>query len=106
MGTVADASLHEFHWMDEEFEFIANLADGGRVTTMDEDNDGNIWIGSGYPHMRLVRFQADTRNIQDFGQVNDKYPRCYFHASCYYKGKLYLGETDGFSPSLHIVELK
>jgi hypothetical protein len=62
----------------------AIIADGGRGTTMDEDDDGGILIGSGYPHMRLLRFQPDTKNIEDMGQVNDKHPRCYFHASCYY----------------------
>ena len=106
MGTVAEASLYEFHWEREEFEFIANLANGGRITTMDEDDDGNILIGSGYPYMRLIRFEPKTGCVDDLGRVNDKYPRCYFHASCYYNGMLYLGETDGFSPSLHIVDLK
>jgi hypothetical protein len=105
MGTVANALLFEFHWAEEKFELIATLGEGGRVTNMDEDDDGNIWIGANYPHMHLIRFQPDSRDITDMGRLNDNHSRCYFHASCYHKGKLYLGETDGFSPSLHIVDL-
>ncbi len=105
MGTVANALLYEFHWREERFELIAALGKGGRITSMDEDDNGNIWIGSNYPHMHLVCFQPETRKIIDTGRLNDTYSRCYFHASCYYNGKLYLGETDGFSPSLHIVDV-
>ena len=106
MGTVADARLYEFHWKEETFEFITSLGDGGRVTNMNEDDGGTLWIGANYPHMHLIRFKPDSAEIKDTGRLNDNYSRCYFHASCYYKGKLYLGETDGFSPSLHIVDLK
>lgn len=107
MGTVANSLLFEFHWRKEEFELIAQLAKGGRVTSMDQDEDGMIWIGADYPHMRLLRFdpEASKNAITDYGRVNETYPRCYFHASCVYGDKLYLGETDGFVPSLHIVEL-
>jgi hypothetical protein len=106
MGTVANSLLFEFHWREERFELLAQLAKGGRVTSMDEDENGVIWVGADYPHMRLVSFDPVKGEIKDFGRVNTSYPRCYFHASCYFEGKLYLGETDGFSPSLHIIDLK
>ena len=106
MGTVANSLLFEFHWRDERFELVAQLAKGGRVTSMDEDENGMIWIGADYPHMRLVSFNPANNEIRDYGRVNTSYPRCYFHASCYFEGKLYLGETDGFSPSLYIVDLE
>jgi len=106
VGTVANSLLFEFHWREERFELFGQLAQGGRVTSMDEDEDGIIWIGADYPHMRLIRFNPAEKTIKDFGRVNTSYPRCYFHASCYFDGKLYLGETDGFSPSLHIINLK
>lgn len=106
MGTVANSLLFEFHWREERFELIGQLAQGGRVTSMDEDEDGQIWIGADYPHMHLVRFDPAKKSIEDFGRVNSSYQRCYFHASCYYDGKLYLGETDGFVPSLHIIDVK
>jgi hypothetical protein len=108
VGTVANSLLFRFHDTEEEFELIGQLAKGGRVTSLDEDENGMIWIGAGYPHMQLVRFDPRTpsqKGITDFGRVNDTYHRCYFHASCLHEGKLYLGETDGFSPSLHIVDL-
>lgn len=108
MGTVANSLLFRFDSETEDFELVAQLAKGGRVTSMDEDDNGIIWIGADYPHMRLIRFdpKASGRDrVIDCGRVNDTYPRCYFHGSCYFEGKLYLGETDGFSPSLHIVDL-
>jgi hypothetical protein len=105
MGTVANSLLFEFHWKEERFELLAQLAKGGRVTSMDEDEKGIIWIGADYPHMRLVSFNPANNEIRDYGRVNTSYPRCYFHASCYFEGRLYLGETDGFSPSLHIIDL-
>lgn len=109
MGTVAGALLFRFHWREEEFELIGKCAEGGRVTSMDEDESGVIWIGAGYPNMHLVRFDpfaSGPDRLEDFGPVNTTYSRCYFHASCYHAGKLYLGETDGFSPSLHIINLR
>lgn len=109
MGTVADALLFRFDAHSETFERIAQLAEGGRVTSIDEDDDGVLWIGAGYPHMHLVRFnpkETGTDRLKDFGPVNSTYERCYFHGSCCFEGRLYLAETDGFSPSLHIVDLK
>jgi hypothetical protein len=108
MGTVANSLLFEFHFEEGIFELLGQLAQGGRVTSMDEDEDGVIWIGAGYPNMHLVRFdpKASGRGrLIDCGPVNSRYERCYFHASSYADGKLYLGETDGFSPSLHIIDL-
>lgn len=108
-GMIANSLLLRFDWEEETFDVIGQLAQGGRVTSMDEDENGAIWASAGYPHTRLVRFDpkaSGKERIVDFGAVNDRYPRCYFHASCYHDGELYLGETDGFSPSLHCVDLK
>jgi hypothetical protein len=105
MGTVADAALMRFDARAERFETVAVLGQGGRITSMDEDEAGAVWIGTGYPHMRLARYEPGAGRLTDYGRVNDRYERCYFHASCYYEGRLYLGETDGFVPSLHVVEL-
>jgi len=109
LGTVSNSLFFRFHYRAEKFELVGRLAEGGRVTSMDEDERGIIWIGAGYPNMRLISFNPAAngqRRFTDFGPVNTIHPRCYFHASCYYAGNLYLGETDGFSPSLHIVDLK
>jgi len=108
MGAVANSLFFRFDPATEEFTLLGRLAEGGRVTSMDEDEDGIIWISAGYPHTRLIRFDpaiAGPGAITDCGLVNPAYERCYIHASCLYEGKLYLGETDGFSPSLHIVDL-
>ena len=108
MGTVANSLLFRFQPGTGEFTLLGRLAEGGRVTSMDEDENGILWISAGYPHTRLVRFDPSIegpRSIVDCGPVNPAYERCYIHASCLHRGKLYLGETDGFSPSLHIVDL-
>jgi len=106
---VANSLLFRFHWEEERFECIGQATVSGRVAAIEEDDDGIIWIGAGYPNMHLVRFdrKAGGRDrLIDYGPVNDKNYRCYFHASAYHKGKLYLGETDGFTPSVHIIDLK
>ena len=108
MGAVANSLLFRFDPAAEEFTLLGRMAEGGRVTSMDEDAEGVIWISAGDPHTRLVRFDPaieGPRAITDCGPVNPAYERCYIHASCLFEGKLYLGETDGFSPSLHIVDL-
>ncbi len=107
MGTVANSLLFRFKPETLEFTLLGRLAEGGRVTSMDEDENGILWISAGYPHTRLVRFDPSApESITDCGPINPAYERCYIHASCLHEGKLYLGETDGFSPSLHIVDLK
>ncbi len=108
VGMVHNSTFFQFHYQEERFERLGQLSEGGRVTSMDEDEHGHIWIGAGYPNMSLIRFIPDAEKEErftDFGVVNNRYPRCYFHASCYDNGRLYLGETDGFSPSLHVVDL-
>jgi len=108
MGTVANSLLFRFDPHTQEFSLLGRLAEGGRVTSMDEDDDGILWISAGYPHTRLIRFDPHTPGpeaIKDCGPINPTYERCYVHSSCLYQNKLYLGETDGFSPSLHIVDL-
>jgi hypothetical protein len=108
MGTVANSLLWRFDPSTEEFTLLGRLAEGGRVTSMDEDEEGIIWISAGYPHTHLVRFDPSIEGpqaITDCGPINPNLERCYIHASCLHKGTLYLGETDGFSPSLHIVDL-
>jgi len=108
MGTIANSLLFRFDPDLEEFELLARLAEGGRVTTLEEDSSGMLWASAGYPHTHLVRFDPSISGaaaVTDFGPVNPLRERCYFHASCLHNDKLYLGETDGFTPSLHVVEL-
>ena len=109
VGMVANSLMFKFHWEEEAFECIGQATVSGRVAAMEEDDDGIIWIGAGYPNMHLVRFDPKLTGrdkMIDLGPVNDKNYRCYFHASAYHNNKLYLGETDGFTPSVHIIDLK
>ena len=96
-------------WQSETFDLIGQAGTGGRVSTMDEDDNGIIWLGAGHPTMHLVRFDKNATGKDrfiDYGEVNSANYRCYFHASYCYKNKLYLGETDGFTPSLHVIDLE
>jgi len=109
VGMVANSLLFRFHEDTEEFELVGQAAKGGRMATMNEDENGIIWLGAGYPHMHLVRFDKKATGkdrFYDCGPVGKSEYRCYFHASHYQDGKLYLGETDGFTPSLHVIDLK
>lgn len=106
VGTVAQACLLRFDWEREQFSSISPQLTEARITSLDEDENGIIWLGSGYPHMQLLSFNPSNGKIVNYGRVNKNLPRCYFHCACYFKGKLYLGETDGFSPSMHILDLK
>ena len=106
VGTVAEAGLLRFDWREERFSIVSPKLAEARITSLNEDEDGMIWIGAGYPRMQLIRFNPHDETIVNFGRINDLLPRCYFHGACCFEGKLYLGETDGFSPSLHIIDLK
>ena len=109
MGAVANSLIFRFDWENEEFDLVGQAGTGGRVSTMDEDDNGIIWLGAGHPTMHLVRFDKNATGKDrfiDYGEVNNSNYRCYFHASYYYKNKLYLGETDGFTPSLHVIDLE
>lgn len=108
MGTVHDAVLFQFDYHSACFEPLTTLGLGGRVTCISEDDEGILWIGAGYPTMHLIRFDPGLSGpsaFTDCGPVNAGYERCYFHGSCCFENKLYLAETDGFSPSLHIIDL-
>ncbi len=107
-GCVSNSLIFRFYWEDETFELLGRATETGRVATMNEDEKGTIWLGAGYPDMHLVRFDpavTGRERFVDCGPVSSGKYRCYFHASCLYGGKLYLGETDGFTPSVHIVDL-
>lgn len=108
LGLVSNSLVFQFDYLNEQMDLLGQAEKSGRIATMDEDGNGIIWMGAGYPVMHLIRFDKNARRKDKFidcGIVNEKYRRCYFHASCYYNGKLYLGETDGFSPSLHVIDL-
>lgn len=106
VGTAGQAALLRFDWERERFITVSSRLTEARVTSLDEDENGMIWMGAGYPHMQLLCFNPVTGAVSNYGRVNETLPRCYFHCACYFKGKLYLGETDGFSPSIHILDLQ
>lgn len=109
VGIVSNSLLFRFDEETETFDLLGQPDKGGRIAVMEEDDDGIIWIGAGYPKMHLARFDKTVfgkERFYDCGEVNTSHSRCYFHSSYYYKNKIYLGETDGFSPSVHVVDLK
>ncbi len=107
-GCVSNSLIFRFDWANESFELLGQATQNGRVATMNEDEDGIIWIGAGYPDMHLVRFDPSVTGrdrFVDYGAVSSGKYRCYFHASALANRTLYLGETDGFTPSVHIIDL-
>lgn len=107
-GCVANSLFYHFDWKTETITQIGQAAIGGRVATINEDENGCLWLGAGYPDMHLVRFDPHSHRLNrftDYGPVHSGNYRCYFHASCLWNGKLFLGETDGFTPSVHVIDL-
>jgi len=91
LGMVSNSLIFKFNYQNEKLELLGQATKSGRIATMDEDEEGNIWIGAGYPMMHLIKFNRKAQGrdrFVDYGVVNEEYRRCYFHASCYYKGKL------------------
>lgn len=107
-GCVSNSLFYHFNWRTETITQIGQAAIGGRVATINEDDEGDLWIGAGYPIMHLVRFDPQSHNynrFKDYGAVQNGNYRCYFHSSSIWDKKLFLGETDGFTPSVHIIDL-
>ena len=62
---------HRFYEFDPdalEFSHIAGT-EGRRSYALTEDRHGRIW-GAQNPDMQLIRFDPETREIVDFGQIN------------------------------------
>jgi len=104
-GTVANALLFKLHWEDRRVEMIGQAPGYRRIATMCEGEDDVLYLTVGFPHAHVVRFDTRTRKFEDLGPVSTDAPVVYFHCDAWDDGVLYLGETDGFSPSLWRVEL-
>lgn len=86
-------------------EKIGAIGQGGRVTTLDEDENGRIIFSGGFPQMHIGRYDPSSKKLEDFGTVTNEFDHIYFHGSVYDNGVLYVGETDSGITSLWEVKL-
>jgi len=94
VGIAGTGVLYEFHPDRLALSRIGTAGPGGRVTTLDEDENGRVLFTGGYPLMHVGRYDPTSGQLEDLGAVTDKYEQVYFHGSAYVDGTLYLGETD------------
>ena len=100
VGTAGGGVLYRFDEVELTFEEIGHVGEGGRVTSLDEDEQGRIIFTAGFPKMSVGRYNPKTKEIENFGPITDKYDKIYFHGSVYKDGTLYLAETDSGVASL------
>jgi hypothetical protein len=84
---------------------IGRIGQGGRITSLDEDENGRIIFTGGFPKMSVGRYDPKTEKLEDFGTITDKYNKIYFHGSAYSDGVLYLAETDSGVASMWEVKI-
>ena len=104
-GTVANALLHRLHYQDRRVELLGQAPGQQRIATMCEGEDDVLYLTVGFPHAHVVRYDTRKAKFEDLGTVCTEVPMVYFHADAWDDGVLYLGETDGFSPSLWRIEI-
>ncbi len=105
VGTAGTGILYEF---DEEklcLHEVGKVGVGGRVTSLDEDEQGRVLLTGGFPKMSVGRYDLQSGQLEDFGPVTERYDHIYFHGSAYLDGVLYLAETDSGVASLWEVPL-
>ena len=100
VGTAGGGTLYRFDEKELTLEKIGQIGHGGRVTSLDEDENGRVIFTSGFPKMSIGRYNPATKKLEDFGPITDKYDKIYFHGSVYKDGILYLAETDSGVASL------
>ncbi|CAN5444772.1 hypothetical protein BH10PLA1_BH10PLA1_04290 [soil metagenome] len=84
---------------------IGRIGQGGRVTSLVEDELGRVIFTGGFPRMHIGRYDPRDGQIEDFGPVTDRYEKIYFHGCAYSHGALWLAETDAGVASLWEVHL-
>ena len=100
VGTAGGGILYRFNEKKLTLEKIGQISHGGRVTSLDEDENGRVIFTSGFPKMSIGRYNPANGKLEDFGPITDKYDKIYFHGSAYKEGILYLAETDSGVASL------
>ncbi len=105
VGMVGDGGLYKFNEVNLTLEKIGSVGSGGRVTTLDEDENGRIIFSGGFPKMHIGRYDPNSKKLEDFGPITNKFEHIYFHGSAYDNGVLYVGETDSGVASLWEIKL-
>ncbi len=105
MGMAGSGMLYEFDPQKLALHEIGLGGEGGRVTSMVEDEKGRVVFSAGFPKMGIGRYDPPTGRLEHFGPITDKYSRIYFHGGVYVNGTLYLAETDSGVASLWEVPL-
>ncbi len=104
-GIAGTGVLYRFDPETFAVQEIGLIGEGGRVTTLDEDDRGRIIYTAGFPLMHVGRYDPSSGRIEDFGPVSDRYERIYFHGSAYVDDRLYLADTDSGIATLWEVAL-
>jgi hypothetical protein len=100
VGMAGNGLLYRFDVAKLRLHEIGRIGDGGRVTSMVEDEEGCILFSAGFPIMSVGRYDPKSGTIEDFGPVTDRYSKIYFHGAAYRDRVLYLAETDSGVASL------
>jgi hypothetical protein len=100
VGMAGNGLLYRFDVAKLRLHEIGRIGDGGRVTSMVEDEEGCILFSAGFPIMSVGRYDPKRGTIEDFGPVTDRYSKIYFHGAVYRDRTLYLAETDSGVASL------
>ena len=94
VGMAVTGTLYKFDPNELRLTEIGIAGEGGRVTSLDEDDSGRVLFTGGFPLMHVGRYDPRSRKLEDLGPITDKYEQVYFHGSAYSDGVLYLAETD------------
>jgi len=94
VGIAGTGILYEFDREALSLRRIGHAGDGGRVTSLDEDEAGRVLFTGGFPLMEVGRYDPAADKLEHLGPITDKYEQVYFHGSSYVDGTLYLAETD------------
>ncbi len=105
VGMAGDGMLYKFDPASLALTPIGIAGEGGRVTTLDEDDQGRVIFTGGLPLMHVGRFDPASGKLEDLGPITDKYEQVYFHGSAIDDGNLYLAETDSGIATLWEVPL-
>ncbi len=105
VGIAGSGILYEFDDKKLKLNEIGRIGQGGRITSLDEDENGRIIFTGGFPKMSVGRYDPKTKLLEDFGPITDKYSKIYFHGSTYHNGTLYLAETDSGVASIWEVKI-
>ncbi len=105
VGMAGNGHLYEFDPRKLSLRDLGLVGEGGRVTSMIEDEQGRIVFSAGFPVMGVGRYDCHLNRMEHFGPITNRYDKVYFHGAAYVEGRLFLAETDSGAGSLWEVPL-